>query len=145
MFIDIIISSLVTMQQFLKYNSSVIYASLQTRALLITSHTLLGISFTCGCTPLRVVMTRLGGYVFSSTTPGNDGRVMSIFSPATELRNVAFGGKRESVMNTGISSLYKSHWLAFLYVNILWTGFNSFWILSLSSLQVNSIGYSTKV
>ena len=39
MFIDIIISSLVTMQQFLKYNSSVIYGSLQTRALLITSHT----------------------------------------------------------------------------------------------------------
>lgn len=42
MFIDIIISSLVTMQQFLKYNSSVIYASLQTRALLITSPHLAG-------------------------------------------------------------------------------------------------------
>lgn len=51
---------------------SVIYASLQTRALLITSYTRLGIRFTCGCTLLSVVMTRLGGYIFSSTTSGND-------------------------------------------------------------------------
>lgn len=53
MFIDVIISSLVTVQQFLKYNISVIYASLQTRALLITSHTLLGISSPVGV-PLSV-------------------------------------------------------------------------------------------